>query len=470
MIRTHTGHVSWRGLRALLPLLAVATLAAADDSTPGSDPTHGPAASATVEPALASGYDASSPAESRAAEPHAAEATAGPVAAPEAMEPVVVEPASTAPEPSLPSSLPPVVPAPELPAPVTDGRVSGATPPSPADVEAPAMPEPALEPDSVEPEALRTLAQRDVAALGPLSIGTPDAGLLVNPRPMPEGPLWTIRNPLETWGTQETIDFVTAAIETVARRFPGSPRVVIGDISRPDGGRLNRHKSHQVGRDVDVGFYYSSGEAGNFRIIQASSRSRRRVAAPQLDLPRTWALMRAFLTGTDVDRIFLDRSLIAVLYRYARDEEHEDAAWLADVFGHGERKGIVQHERRHRDHMHVRFFNRVAQERGRIVYPLLVEQGVVGPPLVRHRVRRGETVGHLAQAYGSSVAAIRAANHLRGNLLRAGRSYLVPVRKVRGESEPVVVPPRRLPPPSAPQAAAEPAGTPTVAAGGGGGD
>jgi murein endopeptidase len=289
---------------------------------------------------------------------------------------------------------------------------------------------------SLDPETLHQLAQRDAAALGPLSIGTPDAGLLVNPRPMPEGELWTLRNPFETWGTQETIDFVVGAVEAVEARFPGSPRLVIGDISRPDGGRLNRHKSHQVGRDVDIGFYYSNGEAGDFRQARKG----------QIDLPRTWGLVRAFVTGSDVDRIFVDRSIIALLYRYAREGEGEDVDWLDDVFGRGERKGIIQHEKRHKDHLHVRFFNRVAQEKGRIVYPVLVEAGVVGPPMVRHRARRGETLGHMASAYGTSVSAIKAANGLRSSRLRAGRSYLVPVRRVDRDDTPTAVPPRRLPP------------------------
>jgi murein endopeptidase len=441
MTRTHTRHASRRRLRVGLPLLAAATFVAGAHASPADGPAP---------------IDASAAA----------------------------SPAETA--PSLPAAAADAVPILVLDLPPLESAVSdlaaanadrwpdpaASVAPPAASVVADAQPEPVLQPDSVDPDALRVVAQRDVAALGPLSIGTPDAGLLVNPRPMPEGPLWTIRNPLETWGTQETIDFVSTAIETVARRFPGSPRVVIGDISRPDGGRLNRHKSHQAGRDIDVGFYYLAGEAPDFRVVRASSRSRRRPAGPQLDLARTWALMRAFLTETDVDRIFLDRSLIAVLYRYAREEEHEDRAWLADVFGHGERKGIVQHERKHLDHMHVRFFNRVAQERGRVVYPILVEDGVVGPPLVRHRVRRGETIGHLAAAYGTSAAAIRAANGMRGNLLRAGRSYLVPVRKVRTDAEPVVVPPRRLPPPPETAAATDhqPVGASTIAAGGGGGD
>ncbi len=99
---------------------------------------------------------------------------------------------------------------------------------------------------------------------GPLSIGTPDAGLLLNPVPFPEGPFWTVRDPSESWGTDETIAFIVTAIEAVEARYPGSPRLVIGDLSHPRGGRLNRHRSHQAGRDADVGFYYRRGDVGSF--------------------------------------------------------------------------------------------------------------------------------------------------------------------------------------------------------------
>lgn len=309
-----------------------------------------------------------------------------------------------------------------------------------ADVPAPgARPEPAgaaAETDGdLDPEALLVTAQSDPTALGPLSIGTPDAGLLVNPVPFPEGDLWTVRDPREAWGTEETIDFIVAAIEAVEARHPGSPRVVIGDLSNPSGGRLNRHKSHQAGRDADIGFYYRRGETGSFLAARKKD----------LDLSRTWAFVRALVTETDVDRIFVDRSLISVLHAHAV-AEGEDRGWLADVFGRDGGKGIIQHERRHKDHFHVRFFNPRAQERGRVAYPVLVETGVAPPPMVKHRVRPGETLGSLARRYGTSISAIRAANGLRSSRLRAGRSYTIPIRRTPPETGPVVVPPRRLPP------------------------
>jgi penicillin-insensitive murein endopeptidase len=284
-------------------------------------------------------------------------------------------------------------------------------------------------------EQLRQLAARDHQALGALSIGTPDAGLLLNPVAFPEGSFWKLREPDEAWATDETIDFVRTAIEAVEARFPGSPRLVIGDISHRGGGRLDRHRSHQAGRDVDIGFYYGSGEAETFR----AARPR------DLDWARTWTLVRALVTDTDVDRIFIDRSLIRALHAQALAEA-EDPAWIADIFGFADEKGIIQHEKRHKDHMHVRFFNRRAQEHGRIVYPVLVELGAAPPPTVRHKVRSGETLSVIARRYGTSVGAIRQANGLRSTRVRAGRSYVIPIRKAPVDSGPVVVPERRLPP------------------------
>jgi murein endopeptidase len=320
-----------------------------------------------------------------------------------------------------------------------------------------AAPTDALAPDPSVPDkdALRHLVEADPAGLGPLSIGEPGAGLLFNPMPMPPGPYWFLRDPRESFATAETIDFIVTAVEAVEARFPGSPRVVIGDLSRADGGRLNRHRSHQTGRDADIGLYYRRGEVQDFVLP----------GRKDLDLPRTWALLRALVTETDIQFIFVDRSIQRLLYAQALSEG-EDRAWLDDIFGR--RRGgpdpIIQHVRRHRDHLHARFYNRHAQEWGRLAYPLLVEAELAPAPAVMHRVRPGETLSHLARRYGVSAASIRAANGLRGSRLRAGRSYVIPVRRMPPETEPTVIPPRRLPPvPSS--TAAVPAGSLAAASG-----
>ncbi len=45
----------------------------------------------------------------------------------------------------------------------------------------------------------------------------------------------------------------------------------------------------------------------------------------------------------------------------------------------------------------------------------------------RHKVRSGQTIGEIAIDYHTTVAAIREANNLRGNTIRAGKHLLIPV-------------------------------------------
>ena len=64
-------------------------------------------------------------------------------------------------------------------------------PHGPADL--PKVEDASLTEPAIDGEALRVTAARDSRALGPLSIGTPDAGLLLNPVPFPEGAFWKVR-------------------------------------------------------------------------------------------------------------------------------------------------------------------------------------------------------------------------------------------------------------------------------------
>lgn len=54
------------------------------------------------------------------------------------------------------------------------------------------------------------------------------------------------------------------------------------------------------------------------------------------------------------------------------------------------------------------------------------------PAYLYHKVRSGETLGHIAQRYGVSVAAIRQANGLRGSTIRAGQTLRIPARGASG--------------------------------------
>jgi murein endopeptidase len=291
---------------------------------------------------------------------------------------------------------------------------------------------------SLTDEELARRVEADASSLGSLSIGSPGGALLLNAVAMPPGPSWEIASNAEVWGTTETIASIEAAIEKVREVYPDAPRLMIGDISDADGGRLKRHASHQGGRDVDLGFYYKGGQAQSFASGNATN----------LDLPKNWALIRALVTGTDVEVIFLDTRIQRLLYTYALSIS-EDKAWLDHVFqfSRGAKDALVCYERNHRTHYHVRFYNPVAQELGRRAHPFLVQSGIIEPPVytVRHVVRPGQTMGHVAVRYGTSARAIMQANGLGSTQWRAGRAYRIPVRAAAPPVAPLVVPPRVLP-------------------------
>lgn len=274
--------------------------------------------------------------------------------------------------------------------------------------------------------------------LGCLSVGKPNGGALINGVQLTRSEYFEPVDPASAWGTAETLSYLEAAARKVHEAFPNSPRLWVGDISRQHGGRLSPHRSHQSGRDVDVGYYYKEPTAWY-----------RRATPANLDLARTWAFVRALVTETDVEMIFIDHTLSSALRRYA-ETLGEDATWLRRVFAKGSgEQPLVRHARGHATHMHVRFRNPKAEGLARQAYPLLVKHELVDKVEVYryHRVRRGETLGKLAKRYGTTVRAIQRANGLRTNVIQAKQSYKIPT----GAAPPTTgavseVPPRRLPP------------------------
>jgi murein endopeptidase len=218
---------------------------------------------------------------------------------------------------------------------------------------------------ALDDQELEALVQSDPVALGSMSVGAPNAGALFNGVVMPESPFWKLADPDHAFGTRESIDFVAHAITRVNEYFPGSPVLYVGDFSAPRGGRLWPHKSHQSGRDVDLGYYYSSGEAWY-----------KRATARTLDRARTWALLETLLTETRVEYVFMDRSIQPLLRDYAL-AQGEDPEWLSRVFeGAGNKDPIVRHRFGHATHMHVRFENPTAELTARRSYPLIMKAGL----------------------------------------------------------------------------------------------
>jgi penicillin-insensitive murein endopeptidase len=276
-------------------------------------------------------------------------------------------------------------------------------------------------------------------ALGSMSIGYTNAGALYNGVKMPEGTAWELVDPDHAWGTKETVDWLVHCLGKVVEQFPGAPTMYIGHISGRRGGHLSPHISHQAGRDVDVSYYYLPGESKWYAVARAAN----------LDRERTWAFVKALVTDTDVELILMDRSVQRLVREFALSRG-EDKEWVDQLFdGEGTVPPIIRHAKGHATHLHVRFYNPLAQETGRRAYEILLKRHVIEPPsyYVKHKVKEGETLIGIARKFHVTPKAIQQANGMKTDLIRATRDYKIPQRGgVKAGPRPLI-PARRIPPP-----------------------
>jgi LysM repeat protein len=287
--------------------------------------------------------------------------------------------------------------------------------------------------DLDDPELERRFVD-DLPSLGSVSVGLAEAGRLINGVQLMSSEHVEVVVPENAWGTRETIDYLEAVAADVAERVPGAAPLRVNHIGKREGGYLKPHFSHQSGRDVDLGFYYPPGT--DLQRLPAS-----RIGS--MDLAANWALVKALAAKADVQLVLLDHKVQSALYAYAKSQG-EDEVLLDALFRSGA-ASLFQHARRHKDHFHVRFFAPRSQELGRRVQPLLAKRPDENK--VIHRVKPGETLGHVALKYGSTVKLIQQASGLAGTLLSVGRTLVVPLRGPCTKcpiAAPVVVPPRLI--------------------------
>ncbi len=182
------------------------------------------------------------------------------------------------------------------------------------------------------------------------AIGQPYRGRLENGVPFPTNlGGYKLRCQKRAYATPELIGGLLDAIETVRQRYPDTVDLFIGDISRPGGGWLRGHRSHQNGRDVDVGMYLK-GNKPLHKFIPMNPR--------KMDVAKTWTLIEGLLQTGRVQYMFFDRRLPKPLFRYALAHGWKKS-FLDRLFynvGRPYKDSVIRHARRHRDHIHVRFY------------------------------------------------------------------------------------------------------------------
>ncbi|MGB5812060.1 MAG: penicillin-insensitive murein endopeptidase [Polyangiales bacterium] len=159
-------------------------------------------------------------------------------------------------------------------------------------------------------------------------------------------------------GTGELVRLVEYASHEVAFRYPRS-RLTVGDLSRSTGGRFYPHKSHQSGRDVDLGFYMLDRKAtpvNNHVFVPINSKGvgRQWGTIYKFDAARNWALIESLLSHPtiDVQHVFVSNPAKRALLRQALKERANPELILRA-------KRIISQPRHgapHRSHFHVRIY------------------------------------------------------------------------------------------------------------------
>lgn len=192
-----------------------------------------------------------------------------------------------------------------------------------------------------------------------MSIGAPNDGHLVGGVALPERP-WLRVVPFYAdadvrWGLPALVGLVERAGRRVARRFRGAV-LGVGDLSLEHGGDIDRHASHESGRDVDLAFFLVHDDgvpvAAERFVPVAPDGSAPRLAHARFDDARNWALVQALIDDpvARVTHVFVAPHVRRRLLLWAarRGESPSVLARAAEVM-HQPRSALE-----HDDHFHVR--------------------------------------------------------------------------------------------------------------------
>jgi hypothetical protein len=204
---------------------------------------------------------------------------------------------------------------------------------------------------------LARFALRPPEALGSVCFGRPNRGRLFNGVELHSEPgLRVMVDDDNSYGTAETVRTLRAAVAELRAEHPAAPDLNVGDLSRARGGYMRPHRSHQLGVDADLGYFYR-GEAKWYT----------RAGADNLDRELTWAFLKALIAQGGIEYVFMDRSVQALLRNYALDRG-ADAAWLDTLFeSPAHRDTLIRHAYGHITHFHVRFLDPAAERVGRVL-------------------------------------------------------------------------------------------------------
>ncbi|HEX8789583.1 MAG TPA: hypothetical protein VF765_01430 [Polyangiaceae bacterium] len=191
------------------------------------------------------------------------------------------------------------------------------------------------------------------------SIGSPTDGHLVGGMRLDDAPyirvVPTYAGGDVRWGLEPLVTMIDRAARQVRRLFPDAVTSV-GHLSRAGGGDLDRHHSHESGRDADIGFFVRTGSghpllASRFVAFDGEGKAPTWPGA-YFDDARNWALVSALVTDPEahVTHLFVAAPLRARLLAYAEKMGAPASVRMRAAELLQQPHGALPHD----DHFHVR--------------------------------------------------------------------------------------------------------------------
>lgn len=182
-----------------------------------------------------------------------------------------------------------------------------------------------------------------------VSWGHASDGRLYNGVPLRKGAGLEVTSVAQAYGTRRVVRLLKAAAADVQARWPRSPELVVGDLSYKQGGPMPPHKSHESGRDADLGFYHR----GNVQLERF-----RKMTPETFDARKNWHFFKSLIDSGEIKYIFVIYELQKELYEYARSigyTREELKTLIQYPRPRYKSVGIIRHVGGHDDHSHIRF-------------------------------------------------------------------------------------------------------------------
>jgi murein endopeptidase len=209
-----------------------------------------------------------------------------------------------------------------------------------------------------EPFAARTPNPDDLPIFivpeGALSVGKVTSGTLQNAVQLLPSPLCELRCSMHAFATNHTVTVLLSAIADFrAQGYKGD--IMIGDLSRREGGQYGPHKSHQSGRDADI-WLLTKSKTYKPNCHNCSTK-KCRPEPDEVDWNDQWRFIKALDATGQVQEIFLSDWLQPKLFEAAKSQGATPEE-LKRMIQYPKKPGwpaLVMHSDGHIHHIHVRF-------------------------------------------------------------------------------------------------------------------